>query len=98
MNWISPDRDRLLEGGDHGAAFVSGEPKKSLLFLMLAHEKKPGMPYKEAKLSDEIVRHFAAWIENGAPTIRLSWIAKMQPRGSQRKYRPKLANTGPISR
>src|SRR5262245_35404303 len=36
------DRDRLLKGGDHGPAIVPGEPKKSLLYLMAAHEKKPG--------------------------------------------------------
>ncbi|MBO0697843.1 MAG: PSD1 domain-containing protein [Zavarzinella sp.] len=61
------DRDRLLKGGEHGHALVPGDPKKSLLYLMVAHEKKPAMPYKEAKLSDETVRQFAAWIENGAP-------------------------------
>ena len=61
------DRDRLLKGGEHGPAVVAGEPKKSLLYLMVAHEKKPAMPYKEAKLADETIRQFAAWIENGAP-------------------------------
>lgn len=61
------DRDRLLKGGDHGPAVVSGEPKKSLLYMMATHEKKPGMPYKEPKLSDETIRQIAAWIENGAP-------------------------------
>jgi mono/diheme cytochrome c family protein len=61
------DRDRLLKGGDHGPAIVSGDPKKSLLYLMATHDKKPGMPYKEPKLSDEIIRQIAAWIENGAP-------------------------------
>jgi cytochrome c553 len=61
------DRDRLLKGGDHGPAFVPGEPKKSLIYLMVAHEKKPAMPYKEPKLSDETIKHFAAWIENLAP-------------------------------
>jgi len=61
------DRDRLLKGGEHGPAVVPGEPKKSLLYRMVAHEKKPGMPYKEVKLAEDAVRHFAAWIENGAP-------------------------------
>jgi cytochrome c553 len=61
------DRDRLLKGGDHGPALVSGDPKKSLLCLMVAHEKKPGMPFKQPRLSDELVRQFAAWIDNGAP-------------------------------
>jgi cytochrome c553 len=61
------DRDRLLKGGEHGPAVVPGEPKKSPLYLMVAHEKKPTMPYKGAKLPDEAVRQVAAWIENGAP-------------------------------
>ena len=61
------DRDRLLKGGDHGPAIVSGEPKKSLLYVMTAHEKKPGMPYKEPKLSAEAIAHLAAWIEAGVP-------------------------------
>ena len=47
--------------------FVPGDPKKSLLYLMVAHEKKPAMPYKEPKLADETIRQFAAWIENLAP-------------------------------
>jgi mono/diheme cytochrome c family protein len=61
------DRDRLLKGGDHGPAVVPGDPKKSLVYLMVTHDKKPGMPYKEPKLSDELIRQIAAWIENGAP-------------------------------
>jgi hypothetical protein len=46
------DRDKLLKGGEHGPAVVPGDPKKSLLYLVVAHDKKPAMPYKEAKLSD----------------------------------------------
>ncbi|HKB03175.1 MAG TPA: DUF1549 domain-containing protein [Gemmataceae bacterium] len=61
------DRDKLLKGGEHGPALVPGDAKKSLLYLMVAHERKPAMPYKEAKLSDETIRQLAAWIENGAP-------------------------------
>ena len=61
------DRDRLLKGGDGGPAIVSGEAKKSLLFRMVNHEKKPGMPYKEDKLPDEAIRQIGAWIDNGAP-------------------------------
>jgi hypothetical protein len=61
------DRDRLLKGGEHGPATVPGEPKKSPLYLMVAHEKKPAMPYKEPKLPADTVQYVAAWIENGAP-------------------------------
>src|SRR5262249_292274 len=61
------DRDRLLKGGDHGPAVAPGEPTKSPLYLMVAHEKKPGMPYKANKLSDDAIQQVRAWIENGAP-------------------------------
>jgi mono/diheme cytochrome c family protein len=61
------DRDKLLKGGEHGPAVVPGDPKKSLLYLMVAHEKKPAMPFKEPRLPEETIRQFAAWIENGAP-------------------------------
>ena len=61
------DRDRLLKGGNGGPAFVSGDAKKSLLFRMIDHEKKPFMPFESKKLPDETIRHIAAWIDNGAP-------------------------------
>ena len=61
------DRDRLLKGGNGGPAFVSGDAKKSLVFKMVNHEKKPFMPYKGDKLSEETLKQFAAWIDNGAP-------------------------------
>jgi mono/diheme cytochrome c family protein len=61
------DRDRLLKGGNGGPAFVSGDAKKSLLIKMVNHEKKPFMPYKGNKLSEETLKQFAAWIDNGAP-------------------------------
>ena len=61
------DRAKLLKGGGRGPAIVPGEPKKSLLFAMVAHEKKPAMPFKKAKLNDAVVRAIASWIEDGAP-------------------------------
>src|SRR5437660_458364 len=35
------DRDRLLNGGNNGPAFISGDAKRSLVFKMVNHEKKP---------------------------------------------------------
>jgi mono/diheme cytochrome c family protein len=61
------DRDRLLKGGDHGPAFVSGDAKKSLLYLLIAHQKKEYMPYDRPKLSNDAIQSVAAWIDNGAP-------------------------------
>jgi mono/diheme cytochrome c family protein len=99
------DRDRLLKGGDHGPAIVSGEPKKSLLYLMVTHEKKPGMPYKDPKLSDESIRQIAAWIDNGAPydspliarKETAAWIdKKITPEARQHwAYQPLKASAPP---
>jgi len=61
------DRDRLLKGGNGGAAIVPGDAAKSLLYRLMAHEKKPGMPFEAAKLPDALLKHTAAWIDNGAP-------------------------------
>ncbi len=61
------DRDRLLKGGERGPAFISGDSKKSLLYLLITHQKKSFMPYEKKKLSAEAIQHVAAWIDNGAP-------------------------------
>ena len=103
------DRDRLLKGGDHGPAVVANDPGKSLLYLMVAHEKKPAMPYKEPKLADDVVRQFATWIENGAPYDSPliarkdtgAWIEKnVSPEGRQHwAYQPlKEVHRRPSSR
>jgi mono/diheme cytochrome c family protein len=88
------DRDRLLKGGDHGPAVVPGDPKKSLLYAMTAHEKKPGMPYKEPKLSAEAIAHLASWIECGAPydsplvdrKDAAAWIHRKVPAEARRHW------------
>ena len=99
------DRDRLLKGGDHGPAVVPGEPKKSLLYLMATHEKKPGMPYKQPRLGDDVAKQIAAWIENGAPydgplvarKDSAAWIdKKVAPEARQHwAYQPLKAATPP---
>jgi Protein of unknown function (DUF1549)/Protein of unknown function (DUF1553)/Planctomycete cytochrome C len=82
------DRDKVLKGGEHGPAVTPGDPKKSLLYLMVAHEKKPAMPYKEPKLSEETVRHFAAWIENGAPYDAPLIVSKESAAWTDKKIPP----------
>ncbi len=61
------DRDRLLKGGNGGPALQPGDAKKSLLFRMVNHEKSPFMPHEAKKLSENVIRDIAAWIDNGAP-------------------------------
>ena len=61
------DRAPLLKGGDSGPAIIAGKGKDSLLVKLLRHQKAPHMPKGAAKLPEELIAHFAAWIDNGAP-------------------------------
>src|ERR1051326_631029 len=61
------DRESLLKGGVNGPPVIPGKSKESLLYRLIAHNKAPGMPFKQPALSDEIVARFADWIDNGAP-------------------------------
>ena len=60
-------REALLRGGTNGPAILAGNAKDSLLYKLIAHEQEPGMPYKTAKLPDEVIAKFAEWINAGAP-------------------------------
>lgn len=60
-------REKLLKGGDRGPAVVPFDSAKSLLFQMVNHDKKPVMPYKQAKLPAEAITALREWIDNGAP-------------------------------
>lgn len=64
------DRPALLRGGKAGPAVVAGNSKSSLLYKLVAHARKPHMPYDEDKLPAEAIVHMAAWIDNGAPYDR----------------------------
>ena len=48
-------REALLRGGDSGAAITAGNARESLLYKLVAHERQPAMPYKAAKLPDEVI-------------------------------------------
>jgi hypothetical protein len=61
------DRDRLLKGGTGGAAVVPGDAKKSRLYRLVTHAKKPAMPEDAPKLPDAVLAKFAEWIDLGAP-------------------------------
>ncbi|HEV8062011.1 MAG TPA: DUF1549 domain-containing protein, partial [Gemmataceae bacterium] len=64
------DRDKLLKGGDNGAAILPGNGKDSLLFKLAAHEKEPHMPHNGKKLSSETLGFLKDWIDLGAPYSR----------------------------
>jgi mono/diheme cytochrome c family protein len=59
-------RDALLKGGDRGAAVVPGDAKKSLVYQLAAHLKKPHMPDGGDKLSAAALAKLAEWIDLGA--------------------------------
>src|ERR1051326_2864786 len=61
------DREPLLKGGDSGPAILVGQGKDSLLVKLLRHEKEPKMPKGSARLPEETVKQFIAWIDSGAP-------------------------------
>ncbi len=58
--------EAFLEGGRKGPALVPGKPDESLVYLLIAGEKKPIMPpKKEGPLSAEQIAVFKAWIVGG---------------------------------
>jgi len=63
-------RDRLLGGGDSGAAVVPGESGKSLLLRLVKHQQEPAMPKQGKKLDDAETALLSAWIDAGAPYLR----------------------------
>ena len=79
------DRDRLLKGGDNGAAIIAGNARDSLLYKLAAHEKEPFMPHNAKPLTKEALANLKDWIDLGAPYSRSlnavkvagpSWIEK----------------------
>jgi hypothetical protein len=82
------DRDRLLKGGENGAAIIPGNGRDSLLFKLAAREKEPFMPHNGKPLSKEAVASLKDWIDLGAPYSRSlrevkvagpAWIEKTVP-------------------
>jgi mono/diheme cytochrome c family protein len=63
-------REGLLREGTQGPNLVPGKATESRMYRMVAHQIKPAMPHKAAKLPDSQVRAIAAWIDSGAPYDR----------------------------
>jgi uncharacterized membrane protein len=56
----------VMQGGEHGAVVVPGDPKGSKLVQFIDGSKTPRMPFKQDPLSQEEIDKIAMWIEQGA--------------------------------
>ncbi len=73
--------EAMLKGGSSGQpAIVPGDPEKSLLIKAIRHtDAKLQMPMG-AKLPDQVIKDFEAWVKMGAPAPRSSFaVASNQP-------------------
>ncbi|HSQ57215.1 MAG TPA: PSD1 and planctomycete cytochrome C domain-containing protein, partial [Gemmata sp.] len=85
-------RESLLKGGTRGTAVVPHDHRKSLLWQLTAHQKKPHMPDGRPKLADEDIQKIAEWIDLGAPYDRPflgkddAWTRKVIPREGKKHW------------
>src|SRR4051812_41155324 len=63
-------RDGTRKGGDTGAAVVPGSPEKSLLIRAIRYKDEGMQMPPKAKLPDDVVADFEAWVKAGAPDPR----------------------------
>ncbi len=63
-------RERLLREGAEGPNVIPGKATDSRMYRMVAHETKPAMPHKAARLPDAQIKAIAAWIDSGSPYDR----------------------------
>ena len=70
-------RDGLLQGGASGAAFVSGDPERSLLIKALRYLDPVLKMPPTGKLPNHVVEDFTAWIASGAADPRNESAAKV---------------------
>ena len=60
-------REKLLAGGDRGAALVPGDGAGSLLYRLAARLEEPHMPEEGAALAADELARLREWIDRGAP-------------------------------
>src|SRR5437660_2943578 len=70
-------RDGMLKGGEHGAAFVAGEPDRSLLLQVVRQQGDIKMP-PGGKLKDEQIAVLARWVQIGAPWSQVAKIGGLR--------------------
>ena len=54
-----------MHGGSRGPAIVAGDAERSLLVQLVRHNRKPGMPFMSAKLSDDVLARLVEWVNAG---------------------------------
>jgi mono/diheme cytochrome c family protein len=59
-------REKIMRGGDRGAAVVPGSLDESLLYAYITHRRQPGMPFGGKQLAPDVIAKFAEWIKAGA--------------------------------
>src|SRR5688500_8227613 len=72
-------RENMLQGGDNGAAAISGKPDKSLIVKVLAPDSDPHMPPKK-QLSTSQIQLVRRWIAAGAPWDKMALAQAAAPR------------------
>jgi hypothetical protein len=65
-NLLVDTKAGLLEGGGTGPAVVPGNTEESLILTALRYKEDAFQMPPSGKLSDEILKNFAQWIEDGA--------------------------------
>ncbi len=96
-------REKLLEGGDHGAVVALDNPESSVLIARLRHTaKEAGMPFNQPQLPDESIAKVVAWLKAGANYDAPIEVAKTQAKSDHWAFQkpvkaplPKL--TGPLA-
>jgi hypothetical protein len=68
-------REKLLRGGDNGAAIVPGEPEKSLLIKAIRYTDEDLRMPPKSKLSERQIADLTTWVRQGAPWPRQLGLA-----------------------
>jgi hypothetical protein len=63
-------REGVRKGGESGAAIVPGNPARSLLIRAIRFKDESMQMPPKAKLPDEVIADFEAWVKMGAPDPR----------------------------
>jgi cytochrome c553 len=69
-------RDGVRKGGETGPSVVPGNPDKSLLIRAIRFKDESMQMPPKAKLPDDVIADFEAWVKMGAPDPREGKIAK----------------------
>jgi mono/diheme cytochrome c family protein len=96
-------REKLMEGGDHGAVVTLDNPESSALLSRVRHTASgPGMPLNQPQLPAESIANIVTWLKQGAPYDAPIEVAKLPAKVEHWAFQkpvkaplPKL--TGPLA-